>query len=168
VVEQRRRRRDLDDAGRLRDRLAPQAPGAARAVPLLVDVEQRRSDARPEPDALGHPRGDLAVRAAVALDQSGVLAVRGLEVNGGALGHELVAAEHPGRLVRVGRAADVLEQRRVVDVLRVLRADRGRELRGQERRPRGLAGIEPHAGIGEQRQPGEQLREAQALHASTL
>jgi hypothetical protein len=59
----------------------------------------------------------------------------------------------------------VLEQRGVVDVLRLLGADRGRELHRQERRSRGLAGVEPHARVGQQRQPGEQLREAQALHA---
>jgi hypothetical protein len=192
-VEERRCRRDLRDPGRVGDLRATQAARTALAVPLLVDVQQPGDDAGSETHPLGGVRRDLAVRAAVALhdlaradrrrarrgdarDQARrrcemrqvgpqhVARTRELGADGGALDRELVAAEHPRRLMRVCGAAHVLQQRRVVDVARIGRGSHAGELHRHQRRTARLARVEPHPDIGHQRQAREQLRQAQRSH----
>lgn len=67
-----------------------------------------------------------------------------------ALDRDLVAAEQQRCLVRVGRAADVLEQRGVVDVLGIAARGIGGsgELERDERRAPRLARLESHADVG--------------------
>ena len=170
--------------------------GAAAAVPLLVDVGSAGRDARAEPDAAPpcapRPRSwrgcspatiARARTAAVPAARSRVASagrrrevrqvgardvarIAEVRAHRRALDRDLVAAQQRRRLVRVSRAADVLEQRRVVDVARLLGTGRRGELHGHERGAPGLARLEAHADVGDQRQAGQQLREAQPLHAA--
>ena len=70
---------------------------------------------------------------------------------------DLIATEECRGFVSVGSATDVLQQRRVVDVGRFGRIDCVCELHGHECGSRGLTRFEPHPGIGDERQTGQQV-----------
>jgi hypothetical protein len=183
---------DLRDPGRQLDRLLPLAARRPLAVPPLEHVAEPAAHALVEPNPRRRAHRDLAVRARVAVgDPLGPrrrhpgraqprerARVRGqvrqvAEQHLGraaevgphrrALHGDLVATEQRRGLVRVGGAADVLEESGVVDGTGVGRADLLGEPRGDQARARRLARLEPHADVRDQRQADEELGKAQAL-----
>jgi hypothetical protein len=197
AIEERGVHRDLGDPRGDRDPIAAQPPRAAVAVDLLVNGQEPGLDSGAEPEPHAGERGDLAVGAAVAGDDlarprrcdtgraeagehpglgSEVRQVGGQHVaRAGEVGAhrrrlhgDLVATQHRGRLVCVCRAADVLEEGRVVDVGRRPGADVRSQPGRDDGRPRGLAGLEAHAHVRDERQPDQELGQSdpRLVHAA--
>jgi hypothetical protein len=193
AVKERRGRRHLGDAGRLGDHLPGDPARTACAVPLLVDVAQAGSDTLAQAEPVGCASRDLAVGEAVALhDVAGadggragdaharqearrrgkmrkiaahdVARIAEVRARRGALDGDLVATEQGRRFVRIGRAADVLQERRVIDVPGRRGIDHVSDLHRHHRRAARLPRLEAHTEIRDERQTSQQLRDAQGIH----
>ena len=198
-MQQCRGHGDLRDPRRRGDGLAPHAARPAVAVPLLVDVRDESRTPCPRPSRSGRgPRGDLAVRPAVAQDDrprprtaavparagawspsrrardaAGTLRTTSREIaeigpHRRALDRDLVAAEQRSRLVRVSRcsrcaAAAWCRRRPPAPAPRPPRRAHRHQRAPRRPRPARVPSRGPR-----QRQPGQQLGEAQPLMPSTL
>ena len=76
---------------------------------------------------------------------------------------DVVSAQGGGGLVGVGRAADVLEQGGVVDVGGFVDPQLVRQPDGEHAGPGRLSGFHPHADVGHEGEPHQQLREPEVL-----
>ena len=175
-------------AMRAREPVGREAERRAAAVDLLEDGGEALLDAGGETEPPRGERGDLAVGPRIArgdlprpgrrdsgrarpagqarvrrevrqVHEEHVVRAREVGAHRGRLDGDLVAAEKTGRLVGVRGAADVLQERRVVHVRRLCRAEIPGDRDGDHRRAGGLAGLEPHAGVGGEREPHQERRE---------
>jgi hypothetical protein len=195
-IEERCLRGHLGDACRRGDLLPPQASRGALPVPGLEDLVEAALHPRPQSDATRGAGRHLAVRAAVALreplrahhghaggvqsrqraragrqagqvGEQDVARVAEVRPHGRRLHRDVVPAQKGRCLVGVRRAADVLQQGGVVDIGCLGDGERPDEPRGDEACPCGLAGLETHPHVGDQRKPHQELGEPQTFRVGS-
>jgi hypothetical protein len=104
----------------------------------------------------------------VRVAQENVAGVVEVGVRSCRLDRDLVASQQLRGLMRVRGAADVLQERHVVDVRRVGQIELVRQRGGDHRGACRFARLEAHADVGDARQPHEQLGEPEARHAQSM